>query len=285
MPSPFSHLEESLSASRIGTYLRCPLRYYFRYVEHRPEERVGAALLLGIAVDQVMKQAVQAAKEGRDSVTPEEYFIEAFEKAVEGAKASIKWPARYDHPGTLDLGQRLVEALTDVLLTEERLERIVAWDVPFTVPLLDERGQPMTSKPLIGIWDFCEQHEGGLVPLELKTASNRTQYLPDHLQRDVQASIYAMAATTMGSTKEPRVKYISAIKLKTPDVIESENRCTPDQLRWIRGVITGVDRAIRTGEFVARPSTMECGMCPYNSACAGSGGCARIGSKRIFSAA
>ena len=50
MPSPFSHLEKSLSASRIGTYLRCPLRYYFRYVEHRPEERVGAALLLGIAV-------------------------------------------------------------------------------------------------------------------------------------------------------------------------------------------------------------------------------------------
>lgn len=285
MPSPFSHLEESLSASRIGTYLRCPLRYYFRYVEHRPEERVGAALLLGIAVDQAMKLAVRAAKDGRATATPEEYFIEAFDAAVKGARAPIKWPARYDQPGTLDLGQRLVEALTGVLLTEERLQRIVAWDVPFTVPLLDEQGQPEIPTPLVGIFDFVEEHEGGLVPLELKTASNRTQYLPDHLQRDVQASIYAMAATTMGSTKEPRVRYVSAVKLKKPEVIESENLCSPDQLRWIRGLITGVDRAIRTGEFVARPSTIECGMCGYQSTCAGSGGCARIGSKRIFSAA
>jgi CRISPR/Cas system-associated exonuclease Cas4 (RecB family) len=283
--NPFAHLQESLSASRVKTFLACPLRYYLRYVEHRPEERVGSALLLGIAVDQAMKQAVHAAKEGRDSVTPEEYFIEAFEKVAEGAKAPIKWPARYDHKGTLDLGQRLVEALTDVLLTEERLQRIVAWDVPFTVPLLDEQGQPEIPTPIVGIFDFVEEHEGGLVPLELKTASNRTQYLPDHLRRDVQASIYAMAATTMGSTKEPRVRYVSAVKLKKPEVIESENRCTPDQLRWIRGVIAGVDRAIRTGEFVARPSTIECGGCPYESACAGSGGCARVGSKSIFTAA
>ena len=272
--NPFAHLEESLSASRIGTYLRCPLRYYFRYVEHRPDERVGAALLLGIAVDQAMKQAVHTAMEGRESVTPEEYFIEAFEKVVEGARAPIKWPARYDQQGTLDLGQRLVEALSDVLLTEERLQRIVAWDVPFAVPLLDEQGQPEIPTPIVGIFDFVEEHEGGLVPLELKTASNRTQYLPDHLQRDVQASIYAMAAMTMGSTEEPRVRYVSAVKLKKPEVIESESTCAPDQLRWIRGVITGVDRAIRTGEFVARPSTIECGACPFTTACATSSGLA-----------
>jgi hypothetical protein len=44
--NPFAHLKESVSASRIGTYLRCPLRYLFQYVEKRPWERISGALLL-----------------------------------------------------------------------------------------------------------------------------------------------------------------------------------------------------------------------------------------------
>ena len=71
MPSPFAHLPASLSASRIGTFLRCPLRFFFQYVEKRPWEKISGAMILGQAVDVAIKNAVVALKQGRDSVTPQ----------------------------------------------------------------------------------------------------------------------------------------------------------------------------------------------------------------------
>ena len=53
--NPFAHLVESLSASRIGTFLRCPLRYFFNYIEKLPWERLSGAMLLGSAVDGATK--------------------------------------------------------------------------------------------------------------------------------------------------------------------------------------------------------------------------------------
>ena len=72
------------------------------------------------------------------------------------------------------------------------------------------------------------------------------------------------------------------MKLKTPEIVESENAINADQLRWIRGVIVGVKTAMDAGVFVARPSMIECGGCPFAKTCAKSGGLARIRPKRIF---
>jgi len=278
--NPFTHLSDSLSASRIGTYLRCPLRYFFQYVEKRDWEHVSGAMILGQAVDVAMKNTVVAAKHDRDSVAPADLFADAYETAVEGARAPIRWPSRFDRKKLSEMGQRLIEALEPVLLHDERLKRIVAHDVAFTVPLLDEYGEPVFDTPLIGIFDFVEEVDGKRIPLELKTASNRTQYLPDKLQRDVQALVYGLAAEAHGGGAQ--VRYVSAVKLKTPEVIESENACSPDQLRWIRGVIVGVKRAMDAGVFVARPSMIECGGCPFKEACAKSGGVGAAKRRTIF---
>ena len=48
--NPFAHLPGALTASRIGTYLRCPFRYSFQDAERRPKEMVLGALLLGSRV-------------------------------------------------------------------------------------------------------------------------------------------------------------------------------------------------------------------------------------------
>jgi hypothetical protein len=45
--NPFAHLESSLSSSRVSTYPRCPLTYFFQYVEKREWEKISAAMILG----------------------------------------------------------------------------------------------------------------------------------------------------------------------------------------------------------------------------------------------
>ena len=116
--NPFSHLEDSLSASKIRCFSSCGLRYFFQYIEKRPWEHVSGAMLLGQAVDIAAKNAVVALKQGRDSVTPQELFLDAYEDVLGRARTEIRWPARYDRESLSDLGKRLVGALEPVLLTE-----------------------------------------------------------------------------------------------------------------------------------------------------------------------
>jgi len=284
--NPFAHLDESLSASRIGTYLRCPLRYYFSYVQKLPWERLGASLILGSAVDRAAKEAVLQVKQGWSKpgdLDLREIFDRFLKIEMENPRAPIAWGSRLDPEGAKLLGRDLMEALEPVLFTEERIDRITGVDVAFTVPLLDDEGQPLLPVPLVGVFDMCELVDGRQVPLELKTASNRTQFLPANLGRDIQALIYGLAARTLAGDGPARVRYVSAVKLKNPEVIESENVVTEDQLRWIRGVVVGVKRAIVAGVFVAAPSQIECGGCPFQQACAASGGMVRTSPARIFS--
>lgn len=276
--NPFAHLTEPLSASRIGTYLRCPLRYFFQYMEKLPWERVSGALLLGSAVDQTAKEAVALVKEGWQKpkdLELDELFDQFWEIGVHSPRAPITWGKRHNQDSMRDLGRSLMHALQPVLFTDERIEQIVNRDVAFTIPLLDDQGEPLIDTPLIGIFDFVEQIDGKHVPLELKTASNRTQYLPDNLARDPQALIYALAAQTLEKNGEPRTRYVSAVKLKSPDVVESDFKVTAEQLRWIRMLIVRVKKAIDAGNYYPTPSMMNCGGCPLSKRCASSGGAFR----------
>jgi hypothetical protein len=284
--SPFAHLHESLSASRIGTYLRCPLRYFFQYIEKRPWEKVSGALLLGSAVDATAKEAVALVKQEwkrPHDLELDELFDQFWKIEIESPRAPIGWGKRHDQDSMRDLGRSLMQALKPVLFTEERLERIVDWDLAFTIPLLDEMGDPMLDCPLCGIFDFVEAVDGKLVPMDLKTASNRTAYLPAALAKDVQALIYGLAAQTLQRDGVARVRYVSAVKLiRMPEVIESDFQVNADQLRWIRGLIVGVRKAITAGNFYPTPSVMSCGGCPFSEACAKSGGVTPSVSKQIF---
>jgi hypothetical protein len=58
--NPVTHLKESQSASRIGTQLHCPLRYWLRYQEKRPWEMISGAMFFGQAVDIAIKNAIVA---------------------------------------------------------------------------------------------------------------------------------------------------------------------------------------------------------------------------------
>ena len=286
--NPFAHLQESLSASRIGTYLRCPLRYHFQYVEKLSWERLSGAMLLGSSVDAATKEAVALLKQGwqkPEDLQLDELFDQFFKIEIESPRAPIGWGKRHDQDSMRDLGRSLMQALKPILFTEERLERIVDRDVAFTIPLLDEDGKPLIDSPLIGIFDFVEEVDGKKIPLELKTASNRTQYLPDNLSRDCQALIYAMAAQTLQRDGEAHVSYMSCVKLKKPEVIESDFQVNENQLQWARGLVTGVKKAIDAELYHPAPSVMSCGGCPFTTACARSGGSAQGKPKRIFSTA
>jgi len=176
--NPFAHLEESLSASKIGTYLRCPLRYYFDRIERLPWEKLPGALVIGTAVDRAAKDAVLRVKQAGEKPSALDLggtFESFLRLELENPRASIAWGSRLDEDDAKVLGRNLMEALRPVLFTEERLRRITATDVAFTVPLLDEHGEPMIDTPLIGVFDLVEETDGGPVPLEIKTASTRTQ--------------------------------------------------------------------------------------------------------------
>lgn len=153
-----------MPASRIGTYLRCPLRYYFE--ERRPWERISGAILLGAAVDRAAKEAVLLLKQGVEGLEEEldEIFDRLFRVEVGSAKAPIACGSRFDEESAKVMGRALLKQIAHVLLSKERLDRITGIDIPFTIPLVDEKGEPLMDTPLVGVLDFVEDTAEGPVP-------------------------------------------------------------------------------------------------------------------------
>lgn len=167
-PNPFAHLNDSLSPSKISTYLRCPLRFYFDKIERRPWERISGAILIGAAVDRASKEAVLLLRQGREGLEDaelEEIFDRLFRVEVGSAKAPIVWGSRFDEESAKVMGRTLLKQIAPVLLTKERLERLTGIDVPFTIPLVDEHGEPLMDTPVVGVLDFVLETAEGPVPL------------------------------------------------------------------------------------------------------------------------
>jgi hypothetical protein len=81
-----------LSYSQIQTYLGCPLRYRFRYIEERPPQHESASRLLGSAIHNTLAQHYLALQATGRPEAPEDlldYFAENLRRRLARARAPL----------------------------------------------------------------------------------------------------------------------------------------------------------------------------------------------------
>lgn len=245
---------DHLSVSQVNTYLGCPRKYRFRYIEKREPELKSAGLAFGSAVHTAIEwwQGERIACREPDT-----------ERALRMFRAD--WSAQLADP-LLDLEEKTPEELSVMGETLVRLfiDRFsgeappIAVEQRFNVELRDTAGKPLPV-PLVGYLDGL----GNGVVWELKTAARKTPVADYGLQ----LAAYSYAVRETGGVR-PIVRVVELIKTKVPKIEVEEVIVSERDEAWFVEVAVEVWHAINGGAFPPSPSWM-CQRCEYRKACRG----------------
>jgi putative RecB family exonuclease len=254
--------EDHVSVSSLGTYLRCPRQYQYRYIDREPPESRGSALPFGSAIHAALAHFYQALKNDQPEPTAEElvaFFAEAWTHEL-----------RSDLPvlfGDNESAESLLATGTAMLRVfhekAERPHRVVEVEMPFGVELSD----PMTGEVLprlVGVFDAVVQDLDGVYRiLEHKTAARR--WTEDRLRYDHQLTAYGLVSPLLGFGKA-RIDVQLLLKTKKADfAVYQVTRNEADERDFLE-VVGGVTRAVRAQAFW--PSRdWQCRSCEYASRC------------------
>jgi hypothetical protein len=191
-----AHRPAHLSHSQVQSFVGCPRKWHYSHVEHAPKERVGSALVFGIAAHDAVAQVNEAALLG-ERIDASSAFITAWKQTV--AEAAI--PVHYGTDDADDLlakGRALVAAYTPP-------PGIIGVEQPFSIDLDPD------LPPVEGRIDLIRRTEtGDLAISDIKTAG--TKILTDTHAAEAQLALYDVAypaachvVVVLGKLKVPTV--------------------------------------------------------------------------------
>jgi CRISPR/Cas system-associated exonuclease Cas4 (RecB family) len=255
MPQRLSHL----SPSSIGTYLKCPRQFWFRYIERLEPAFRPVALAFGSAFHETIAQWLLACASGQ-RVSPEALH-ELFRRAMGDELRRDGPPILFDDEETEDdlvaRGKHMLDAFARAVRPPER---VVGVEVPFELELVDpETGEVLP--PLVGAVDAVIEN-GATELWELKTAARR--WSDDALSFNLQATAYwrGMRDVYPGA----QVRLLVVTKTRSPDVQLEHLVRGPSDERDLIATAVGVSRAVEAG--VDHPlRSWACKSCPYAGAC------------------
>lgn len=248
-------LPEHLSVTQVTTWLACPRKYRFRYVEKREAEEKSADMALGAAVHSAIEWWQTQRIQGGTPTVEEAQRLFRVDWQAQGMLGDLS----FDEGDTADslgkLGEELVKLLVERLSGEPVPEAV---ELRFTVPLRDRSGEELPV-PLIGYFDLVED---GLVS-EIKTCARKTSASNWALQ--LAAYAYARRETT---GVRPKLRVIELIKTKVPKIEVEPYTVSDRDEAWFVEVAVEVFDAICLGAFPPNPGWM-CPRCEFRRACKG----------------
>ena len=148
------------SYSAFNTYLTCPMRYYFRYIEHAEVERTSVSIPFGRAFHAVLSE--RAMKGGEYTVEDAKEDFAVYFRGETEVSENLTYKPEQDY---WFWNQRGCDML-DVALAE--------WPDDYTVKSVAEAfsvNMPGLSKPLVGEFDLVVTDGGDETISDWKTAS------------------------------------------------------------------------------------------------------------------
>lgn len=229
-----------LSHSKVQTYVSCPQRYKFRYVDKKPE-KPRAYLEFGRLIHEVL----EFLHDPRNMETPLlEQVLEEFEKG---------WGRLPDVEDMSDYRPLGVEMLNNYYHAHVPLkEEVLAVEQRFRLPLEDHF--------LVGVLDRVSRSEDGTILITDYKTSKALPTQPD-VDKDQQLIIYHHFAHDLypGRPILMRLHF-----LKFDFIFETE----PTDEAWAcaREQVLGAAHAIQSGRFDPTPGRI-CGYCDYQNLC------------------
>ena len=241
------------SYSAFNTYLTCPMRYYFRYIEHAEAERTSVSIPFGRAFHAVLSERAMKGADYTVEDAKEDFSV--FFKGEAEVCENLTYKTDEDY---LFWEQRGCDML-DVALAE--------WPDDYTVKSVAEAFSvevPGLSKPLIGEFDLVVTDGGDEAIVDWKTASMK--WPAGKVDRDLQATTFSYAYHQLHG-RMPMFRFDVFTKAKAPahhQFYTYRNQDDFDRFVYLAGQI---EKAINTGIFLPIESCMNCAECAYSERC------------------
>jgi CRISPR/Cas system-associated exonuclease Cas4 (RecB family) len=250
------------SVSQLKTYLQCPRKYRYSYVdrvepEFRPialafgtawHETIGVHLLPPVQEQHLSREELQATF--RDSLTEQ----------VNRDGPPVLFEDEEDLGKTLDLGLRMLD---EFILRVPRPDEVLGVEVPFVLELTHPASGEIAPVPLIGGIDAIVVDEGATFVWELKTGKKK--WSADQLEYDPQPTAYTTAARELGHD-DAQVTLLVTTKAAKPGIQIEQLVRRPADEREFAETVFGVLHAVKAGVGV-RVRGWGCRSCAYSSRC------------------
>lgn len=269
-PKPREEMETHLhfSYSQLNTYLICPMKFKFQYVEGVPWETKPVALIFGKAIHRAAETYYRNLQETGEIIRVDQ-VIATFESVFKGEIDKTEIEIIYKNGETAESIREQGIELLKLLHAEIRPQKIVAIEFPFSVKIPDPiNGKGHLEIKLEGVFDLIESDsDGNYAVVELKTSSQRYSSLK--LEYDLQATVYSYAMSQMKvatSENSCLVRYDVLLKTKKPAFTQYfVTRTQSDHDRLIH-LINQVLRAIEHRIFY-RNRGWQCSDCQFKRVC------------------
>ncbi|MFH1983204.1 MAG: PD-(D/E)XK nuclease family protein [Pseudomonadota bacterium] len=261
--------ELHISYSQVFTYLACPLKYQFQYVEQRPAERISIALPFGSAIHCAIERYHRGLM---DNGVPDplwqlqDIFTEVLTAGLDRVEVPIIYKQQTPNlKAAVDMGRKMLEAFYYGI--DMTGFTVIGVELPLRARLYSVDGEPldMTVTGLIDL--LLKDAAGNLIAVDNKTAKN--PYAQDTVDEDLQLTSYAylLAANRyVFPTADVYCRFDVLRKLKTPKFEQHYTIRSAEQRRRFARVTAAVLAGIEDRIFMPSKSWM-CGDCQFVDAC------------------
>lgn len=267
-----SHNIQRVSASKLRTWMACPLQAKFQYVDKLPRKQ-NASASYGACIHHALR---------------------TYNKTGDVEQAIADFLFAWEHPEQLDVvpetwskGTNFGSLRSRGLATLRKYHEQVAWEHREVIALEHPFVVPFGEFELVGIVDLVEARRGNLGEDELHIVdykTNKRQPYKNVLAWDVQFTCYAYAATQpefwFGTNDSPAIPDAEAYwerfkdttplafwyHLETNKEIFAGNRGDADFMRLYR-IAKEMQRAKELEVYVPNLSGESCTFCPYQEPC------------------
>ena len=250
-----------LSASSLGTFLRCPRQFRLKYIDRIQPSFRASALAFGTAWHVAVGEHLLTSTitEPRPVDELHDLFVLALDEQLDGDGPPVLFDDAEDRDVLVSLGRRMLATFIERVPMPEEVRAV---EVPFSIDLIDpETGEVLP--PLVGSVDALVVKNGELTVWELK--SGKRKWPADQLAYDLQPTAYRVGMRVHG-IEDVELELLVTTKAKVPDVqLERLVRGRQDERDLIataasvvRAVEAGVDHPVRG---------WMCKGCPYAGAC------------------
>ena len=241
------------SYSAFNTYLSCPMKYYFRYIEHAEVERTSVSLPFGRAFHAVM--SLRAEKGSDYSVEDAKDDFAVYFRGETEVSENLTYKADESFESWLEKGFEML----GVALEE--------WPDDYTVKSVAEAFSvkvPGLSKPLIGEFDLVVVDGGDETIVDWKTAS--AKWPTGKIEHDLQATTFCFAYQLKHGVN-PLFRYDVFTKGRKPAHHQFFALRAHDDFDRFVFLAEQIEKAVSNGLFIPIETCMNCTECAYSSRC------------------
>jgi putative RecB family exonuclease len=245
--------ERHLSYSQINTYMTCPLRYYFQYVEQIPPAFTAASLAFGSAIHEAAAAFYQSRLEG-DELRLDQ-MLDVYRDTWRG-KEQVKFFNGDSENSLLQKANQMLAAFHDA---HDPSVTILGVEEFFALPL---GGLP----PFHGYIDLIEQSaEGTISIVDLKTAAKKLA--DSNVHNNLQLTAYSLGASALGFDPDDLTLRLDVItKTKSPELCRHETTRTEAERERFVKLVKQVWFAIEGHAFFPRED-WHCSQCAWATEC------------------